>query len=119
MNYFSFVLSIRFFYHKGLFLLFKFVLIFSGSLLILLVLRDQIVHVGFGFSEFHLVHTFSSVPMQESLSSKHSSELFSNTFEHLLDGSGVTDESDGHLQTLWWDITDGGFDIVWDPFNEV
>merc|ERR1712040_28169 len=77
-----------------LFFLFKLVLVFSGSLLILLVLRDQIVHIGFGFSEFHLVHTFSGVPMQESLSSEHSSELFSNTLEHLLDGSGVSDESD-------------------------
>merc|ERR1711971_390583 len=57
--------------------------------------------------------------MQESLSSEHSSELFGDTFEHLLDGGGVSDESDGHLQSLWWDITDGGFDVVWDPLDEV
>jgi hypothetical protein len=36
-----------------------------------------------------------------------------------LDGSGVADESDGHLETLGGDITDGGLDVVGDPFNEV
>jgi len=87
--------------------------------LVLLVFRDKIVHVGFGFSEFHFVHTFGGVPMQESLSSEHSSELLGNTLEHFLDGGGVTNESNGHLETLWWDITDGGLDVVWNPFNEV
>jgi len=57
--------------------------------------------------------------MQESLSSEHSSELFGNTLEHFLDGSGVTNEGDRHLETLWWDIADGGLDVVWNPFNEV
>jgi len=57
--------------------------------------------------------------MQESLSSEHGSELLSNTLEHLLDGSGVSDESDGHLQSLWWDIADGGLDVVWNPLDEV
>jgi hypothetical protein len=92
---------------------------FSGGVLILLVFRDQIVHVGFGFSEFHFVHTFTGVPMEESLSSEHSSELFSDSLEHFLDGGGVTDESNGHLQALGGDITDGGLDVVGDPFNEV
>ncbi len=58
---------------------------------------DQIIHVGFGFSEFHFVHTFSSVPVQESFSSEHSSELFSYSLEHFLDSSGVTNESNSHL----------------------
>jgi len=74
--------------------------------LILLIFRDEIVHVGFSFSEFHLVHTFTSVPMEESLSSEHSSELFSDSLEHFLDGSGVSEESDSHLESLGWDITD-------------
>ena len=84
-----------------------FTFFFSGGILVLLVFRDQIVHVGFGFSEFHLIHTFTGVPMQESLSSEHSSELFSNSLEHLLDSGGVTDESNSHLQTLGGDITNG------------
>jgi hypothetical protein len=87
--------------------------------LILLILRDEIVHVGFGFSELHLVHTLTGIPMEECLSSEHGSELFAYTLEHFLDGSGVTEEGNGHLETLRWDIADSRFDVVGDPFNEV
>ena len=87
--------------------------------MILLILGNEIVHVGLSLGELHLVHTLSSVPMEESLSSEHSSELFTNSLEHLLDGSGVSEESNGHLKTLWWDIANSGFDVVWDPFDEV
>jgi len=45
--------------------------------------------------------------VQESLSSEHSSELFSNSLEHFLDGGGVTNEGNGHFQTFWWDVTNG------------
>jgi hypothetical protein len=55
--------------------------------LILLIFGDQIVHVGFSFSEFHFVHTFSGVPVEESFSSEHSGELFSDSFEHFLNSS--------------------------------
>jgi len=57
--------------------------------------------------------------MEESLSSEHGSELFTDSLEHFLDGGGVTKESNRHLETLWWDIADGGLDVVGDPFNEV
>lgn len=57
--------------------------------------------------------------MQEGLSSEHGGELFSDSLEHFLDGGGVSDEGDGHLQSLWWDIADGGLDVVGDPLNEV
>merc|ERR1711988_533652 len=57
--------------------------------------------------------------MEEGLSSEHGSELLTNSLEHLLDGGGVTKEGNGHLESLWWDIANGGFDVVWDPFNEV
>ena len=57
--------------------------------------------------------------MEESLSSEHAGELFSNSLEHLLDGGGVTKECNCHLESLWWDIADSGFDVVGDPFNEV
>merc|ERR1719191_48783 len=39
--------------------------------------------------------------------------------EHLLDGSRVADEAGGHLESLGGDITDGGLDVVGDPFYEV
>merc|ERR1712029_459868 len=92
---------------------------FGSGILILLVFRDQVIHVGLGFSEFHFVHSFTSVPVQEGLSSEHTSELFSDSLEHFLDGGGVTNESDGHLQSLWWDITNGALHVIWDPLNEV
>jgi len=57
--------------------------------------------------------------MEESLSSEHSSELLGDSLEHLLDGGGVTNEGDRHLETLWWDITDSGLDVVGDPLDEV
>merc|ERR1719197_691099 len=57
--------------------------------------------------------------MEESLSSEHSSELLDDSLEHLLDGGGVTNESNRHLEALWWDIANGGFDVVWNPLNEV
>jgi len=57
--------------------------------------------------------------MEESFSSEHSSELFSDSLEHFLDGSRVTNESNRHFKTFWWDITDSGFDVVWNPLNEI
>ena len=57
--------------------------------------------------------------MEESLSSEHGGELLSNSLEHLLDGGGVTKEGNSHLESLWWDIANSGFDVVWDPLNEV
>merc|ERR1712032_1646807 len=57
--------------------------------------------------------------MQESFSSEHSGELLGNSLEHLLDGSGVSNKGNSHLQSLWWDITNSRFDVIWDPFNEV
>jgi hypothetical protein len=96
----SFVFSFSFF-------LIILALLFGSGVLVLLIFRYQIVHIGFGLGEFHLVHTFPSVPMQKSFPSEHSSKLLGNSFEHLLYSSGVAYESSGHLQTLGGDITDG------------
>jgi len=57
--------------------------------------------------------------MEESLSSEHSSELLSDSLEHLLDGGRVTNEGNRHLETLWWDIANSGLDVVGDPLNKV
>ena len=43
------------------------VLIVHGGLLVLLVLGDQVVHVGLRLSELHLVHALPGVPVEESL----------------------------------------------------
>merc|ERR1712036_140371 len=57
--------------------------------------------------------------MEEGLAAEHSSELLTDSLEHLLDGSGVSEEGDGHLESLGWDIADGRLDVVGDPLNEV
>mmetsp|Transcript_3264 Transcript_3264/g.5371 ORF Transcript_3264/g.5371 Transcript_3264/m.5371 type:complete len:455 (+) Transcript_3264:329-1693(+) len=102
-----------------LLLLTELAFLFSRGILVLLVLGDEIVHVGLGLSELHLIHTLTSVPVQESLAPEHGSELLRDTLEHLLDGSAVTNEGSRHLKTLRRDIANGGLDIVGDPLNEV
>ena len=69
--------------------------------------------------EFHLIHTLSSVPMQESLAPEHSSELLADAFKQLLDGGAVTHEGGRHLQTSRRNITHGGLDVVRDPLHKV
>ena len=43
------------------------ILVVNGGLLVLLVLGHEVVHVGLGLSELHLVHALASVPVKESL----------------------------------------------------
>ena len=57
--------------------------------------------------------------MKESLSSKHGSELFGDSLEQLLNGSGVANEGGGHLKSSRWDVADSGLDVVGDPLNKV
>ena len=101
------------------FVVFDFTVIINGGVLVLLVFRDEIVHVGFGFSEFHFVHTFTGVPVEEGLAAEHGGELFGDALEHFLDAGVVADEGDGHLEALGGNVTDGGLDVVGDPFDEV
>merc|ERR1719326_2501505 len=57
--------------------------------------------------------------MEEGLAAEHSSELLTDALEHLLDGGGVAEEGDGHLEALGWDVADAGLDVVGDPLHEV
>ena len=59
--------------------------------LVLLILSNKILHVRFGLSKLHLVHTLLRVPVQEGLALEH--------------GSGVAKEGNCHLNTAWRDIT--------------
>ena len=79
----------------------------------------QIVHVGLCLSEFHLVHAFACVPMQESLAPEHGSELLRDPLEQLLDGGGVADEGGGHLQASGRDVAHSGLHVVGDPVEKV
>ena len=95
------------------------ILTVTNKIIYLLVLGHEVVHVALGFSEFHLIHTFTSVPVEESLSSEHSSELLADPLEELLDGGAVSDEGGRHLESSGRNVTDGGLDVVGDPFDEV
>ena len=61
----------------------------------------------------------TSVPMKESLPSKHGGELLRDPLEQLLDGGGVSNEGGGHLESTGRDIADGRLYVVRDPFDEV
>ena len=89
------------------------------GVLVLLVLGDEILHVGLGLGELHLVHTLLGVPMQEGLALEHGSELVADTLEQLLDGSRVAEESDSHLETTRGNVALSSQHVVGDPFNEV
>merc|ERR1719181_2031516 len=93
--------------------------IFGSGVLVLLVLRHKVVHVGLGLSELHLVHALASVPVQESLAPEHSSELLGHALEHLLDGGGVANEGGTHLEALGGNVANGRLDVVGDPLDEV
>jgi len=67
------------------FLFIELTLLFSRRVLVLLVLGDEIIHVGFGLCEFHLIHTFPGIPMEECLAAEHGGEVLSNPLEHFLD----------------------------------
>ena len=94
-------------------------MVLDSSILVLLVLGDHIVEVGLSLSELHLVHTFASVPVKESLSGEHRLELAGEARPDLLDGSGVAEESGGHLETGRRDVTNGSLDVVRDPLDEI
>ena len=52
---------------KLLSLIVELLVVIDGSLLVLLVFGDQIIHVGLGLGELHFVHTLTGVPVEESL----------------------------------------------------
>mmetsp|Transcript_8948 Transcript_8948/g.24149 ORF Transcript_8948/g.24149 Transcript_8948/m.24149 type:complete len:274 (-) Transcript_8948:278-1099(-) len=94
-------------------------LLLSRGILVLLVLAHQIVHVGLGLSEFHLIHALTGVPVEEGLASEHGSELLRHALEHLLNGSGVAHKGARHLQALGGDIAHAGLHVVGNPLHKV
>lgn len=84
-----------------------------------MIFRHQVVHVGLGLCEFHLVHTLACVPMKEGLTPEHRGELLGDTAEDLLDGGRVADECGGHAETAGRDVTHCYLHIVRDPLDEV
>ena len=60
-----------------------------------------------------------NLPMEESFTPEHSSELLGDALKQLLDGGGIADERSGHLQATGRDVAHSSLDVVGDPFNEV
>jgi len=83
-----------------------------------LVLGNQVVHIGLGLGELHLVHALAGVPVQKRLSPEHGRELFGHALEHLLDGRGIADERGRHLQASGWYVTHSRLGVVRYPFDE-
>lgn len=50
-------------FFKRFFILLKLSIFLNSSFLVLLVLRHKINHIRLSLSEFHFIHTFTSVPM--------------------------------------------------------
>merc|ERR1719197_490092 len=109
----------RLWLHVVLTFLLELTLFLRRRVLVLLVLAHKIVHVALRFSEFHLVHPLTRVPVQEGLAAVHARELLRNTLEHFLDRSRVPNEAHGHLQTLWRNVADTALHVVRNPLNEV
>ena len=61
----------------------------SSPFLILLVLGDEIVEVGLGLCELHVVHALAGVPVEEGLAPEHGAELLRDALEELLGGYSV------------------------------
>ena len=78
------------------------------------------IDANFLNSFFHAeIEDPTCVPVKESFSPEHGSELFRNSLEQLLDGGGISNESGSHLETTWRNITNSNLDVVWDPFHKV
>merc|ERR1719231_938412 len=88
-------------------LLVELALLLGSGILILLVLGDKVVHVALSLGELHLVHSLSSVPMQESLTAEHGREVLGHALEHLLDRCGVSCKCNSHFETLRRDVAHG------------
>lgn len=70
-------------------------------------------------TEFHLVHSLSSIPMQESFPPEHDNKLVTDTLEHFLNAGRVSDKGGAHLQSSGGDGAESGLDIIRNPLNEV
>ena len=69
----------------------------GGGAQVLLVLGDEVVHVGLGRDELHLVHSLTAVPLEGFLAAEQAGELLADTLRHLLGGGEVAEEVDGHF----------------------
>ncbi|KAL1128853.1 hypothetical protein AAG570_013387 [Ranatra chinensis] len=107
-------------YFFGLvFFLVEFPGLLGCGVLVLLVLGDEVVHVGLGLGELHLVHPLARVPVEERLPPEHGRELLRHPLEQLLYGRRVADEGGRHLESPGRYVADGRLAVVGDPLDEI
>merc|ERR1719361_674911 len=92
---------------------------FITCILFVLVFSNQVTNVLVCFLELHLVHTFSFVPMEESFSSVHSSELSGQTLEDSFERCGVGNESCAHGTRSRRNFDNGTLNVVRNPLHKV
>ena len=105
--------------HSFHFLIFIFPFLICSGVLVLLVLRHKIIHIALCFCEFHLIHSFTGIPMQKSFPSEHGSKLLTHSPKHFLDGGRISNEGGSHRKPPGWNVTNAWFHIVRDPFHKV
>ena len=59
------------------------------SILILLIFINEVIDIGSGLFKFHDIHSFTSVPMKESLLVVHFIKVIQESFHATLNGSGI------------------------------
>merc|ERR1719361_795771 len=92
---------------------------FITCILFVLVFSNQVTNVFVCFLELHLVHTFSFVPMEESLSSVHSTKLSGQTLEDAFQCRGVGNECRAHVARNWRRFNNGALNVVGNPLDKV
>ena len=97
------------------------------------------IHLG----KLHLIHALACVPVEEGLAPEHGGELLRDSLEQLLrrdtfihrthtqgpiiitlnkagedlDCCRIANESRGHLETSWRDVTHGSLDVIGNPLR--
>merc|ERR1712151_1250717 len=91
----------------------------DNGILFILIFSDQVTNILVRFLEFHLVHTLTLIPMQESLSLVHFGKLCANALEDTLNGRGVGNKGARNLRSLWGYGNHRRLDIVWNPRHKI
>merc|ERR1719510_1532914 len=89
------------------------------SILLVLVLGDQIANVLVGLLELHLVHALALVPVKEGLALVHGAELRGQALEDALQSGGVGDKRARGFVIDGGALDDRGLLVVRDPLDVV
>ena len=92
-------------------------IIFGYSWVYFRTLNSRIIWKSY-LGKLHQIHSLCEIPMKKSLPPKHGRELICKSPERLLDCCAVIKESCRGFTALWWYITYGCLQVVWNPFHK-